>query len=461
MILKNYFYIFLLYFIFISCNKKQEGEYVAYFGGHVVNPSEKFVLFYKDDILIDTLFLDSKNFFFKKFDSLAPGMYKFVHNPEYQYVYFEKNDSLLVRINTVIFDESVVFTGNGDKKNNFLIKLYNEIENDRNNYFEIFNYDTKKFNNYIDSIHLKNKNYYQKRKSEINWSENFDNYAKASLNFSHLTKKEFYPVVYQMRNGKSIMDSLPKNYYDYRKKIDFNDKNLSSYSPFVKYLTAMLNNMAYCKSKQTDECSFINNINKLHLTDSIFKDKNTKNELLKNLATIYFLQDQDTDNNEEYIKTFETFSSNSNDIKELKSIAQNIKNLTENNFLPNIELKNIKNETLNSVNQIKQNTVIFFWDINFHSHYNAVHKKIKILQSKYPKYNFIGICIEKNQELWEKKVNSFNNNSIQNFRNTNLDSLSSKWFVNKINRTIIIGENGKIKNAFTSIFESNFEDDLK
>ena len=28
------------------------------------------------------------------------------------------------------------------------------------------------------------------------------------------------------------------------------------------------------------------------------------------------------------------------------------------------------------------------------------------------------------------------------------------------NRTIIIGENGKIKNAFTSIFESNFEDDL-
>jgi hypothetical protein len=462
MILKNTIYLLLISFLVISCkNDIPNQEYVAYFGGEVVNPTKKYVLFYKGEKLLDTLFLDKKNFFFKKFDSLAPGMYKFVHEPEYQYIYFDKNDSLLVRINTVMFDESVVFTGIGDKKNNFLISLFNQIEKDKNNYFETFDYDFKKFNHFIDSIYLKNKMFYDKRKATIQWDEKFDKYAKACFNFSYFTKKEFYPVVYQMRNGKSIMDSIPSNYYDYRKKINFNDEELSNYSPFIKHLTAMLNNMAYCKSQQTEECSFINNINKLHITDSIFKNKTTKNELLKKLAYIYFIQDQDIDNNLEYIETFEKLSTNKEDIKELKSISQNIKNLTFNNNLPSLDLQDIQDKIVNTNSIIKPNTVIFFWDINFHSHYLAVHKKIEKFKKSYPKYNFVAICIEENKDLWHKKINTLQNPYLVNYRNYNNDSLSNKWLVNKIHRTIIIGNNGKIKNAFTSLFESNFESELK
>ena len=159
--MKNIYFVLPLLTLLFSCkSEKKDGEYVAYFGGNVVNPNSKFVLLYKDNQLIDTLFLNANNIFFKKFDSLAPGMYKFVHEPEYQYVYFDKNDSLLVRINTVMFDESIVFTGKGDKKNNFLINLFNKIENDKNNYFETFDFGVSKFNIYIDSIHKRNKKYY-------------------------------------------------------------------------------------------------------------------------------------------------------------------------------------------------------------------------------------------------------------------------------------------------------------
>jgi Thioredoxin-like len=462
MILKNTFFLFLISLLGISCeNNNPNQEFVAYFGGEVVNPTKNYVLLYKDQDLIDTLFLDKKNLFFKKFDSLAPGMYKFVHEPEYQYIYFDKNDSLLVRINTVMFDESVTFTGRGEKKNNFLINLFNQIENDKNNYFETFDYDFKKFNRFIDSIHLIHKKFYEKRKLNIQWNQNLDKYAQSCLNYSYYTKKEFYPVVYQMRNGKSIMDSIPNTYYDYRKNINFNDQELSNYSPFVKYLTAMLNNMAYCKSQQTEECSFINNINKLHITDSIFKNKSTKNELLKKLAYIYFIQDQDVENNHEYLKTFENLSSNKDDIKELRKISQNIKNLAFNNSLPNLDLQDIQNKIVNTKAIIQPNTVIFFWDINFHSHYLAVHKKIEKYKKSYPKYNFVAICIEENQEQWHKKIETFNTPYLINYRNYNSDSLTNKWMVNKIHRTIIIGKNGKIKNAFTSLFESNFEDELK
>lgn len=459
----KYFYTILPFILLLfSCKKDNEdGEYTAYFGGEVLNPNTNFILLYKDNTIIDTLFLNEKNIFFKKFDSLAAGMYKFVHDSEYQYVFFDKNDSLLVRINTIMFDKSLVFTGKGDKKNNFLINQYNNIEKDKYNYFETFDYSIPKFNSYIDSIHYKNKKYYLKRKEEINWGENFDKYAKATYEYSYHTKKEFYPLVYQIRNGKSIINNLPEGYYNYRKKIDFNDEELCNYSPFIQYLTAMLNNMAYCKSKQTEECSFINNINKLYITDSIFKNKNTKNVLLKKLALIYFMQDQDIDNNKEYINTFQEISTDKKDLQEINLISENIKNLASDNFLPNIKLENSNNKIIDSKNVIAANTVIYFWDINFYSHYNAVHKKINVLKSKFPNYIFVGICIENNSGLWKSKIKSFKINNVNHFRTTNIDTLADKWYVNKIHRTIVIGSNGKIKNAFTSIFENEFENELK
>ncbi|GAW90036.1 hypothetical protein FPS14_contig00038-0012 [Flavobacterium psychrophilum] len=43
-------------------------------------------------------------------------MYTFKHEPEYQQIYFEKNDSLMVRLNTNEFDNSLTFCGRGDEK---------------------------------------------------------------------------------------------------------------------------------------------------------------------------------------------------------------------------------------------------------------------------------------------------------------------------------------------------------
>ncbi|HQX05092.1 MAG TPA: hypothetical protein PKZ44_13330, partial [Flavobacterium sp.] len=112
-------------YAFIGCQKEfKDDNFTAYFGGEVINPKSNFVLFLKDDVVIDTIYLDNKNRFIQKFDSLAPGLYTFKHEPEYQYVYFDKNDSLMVRINSMEFDESIVFCGRGDEKNNFLMELY-------------------------------------------------------------------------------------------------------------------------------------------------------------------------------------------------------------------------------------------------------------------------------------------------------------------------------------------------
>ena len=59
----------LLLSLLTSCKKDFSGDnYVAYFGGEVANPTKPYVLFFKNNIVIDTLFLKKDNTFFKKFD---------------------------------------------------------------------------------------------------------------------------------------------------------------------------------------------------------------------------------------------------------------------------------------------------------------------------------------------------------------------------------------------------------
>ena len=109
---------------FFSCKKTADiKEYQAYFGGEVTNPTSQYILFLKDSEVIDSVKLDEKNRFFFSFDSLAPGLYSFKSEPEYQYIYFDKNDSLMVHIDAKDFDNSLAFCGRGDQKNNFLMYL--------------------------------------------------------------------------------------------------------------------------------------------------------------------------------------------------------------------------------------------------------------------------------------------------------------------------------------------------
>ena len=102
------FLISLLLFLSSCQNKYSNKNYVAYFGGEIINPKNPYVLFCRNNEVLDTLKLDKNNRFFKKFDSLTPGMYSFKHEPEYQYVYFDKNDSIMLRVNSNEFDNSLI-----------------------------------------------------------------------------------------------------------------------------------------------------------------------------------------------------------------------------------------------------------------------------------------------------------------------------------------------------------------
>ncbi len=454
-----------LVLLFGSCHKQfGTDDYTAYFGGEVSNPTSPYVLLCKGTHVVDTIRLKEDNTFFIKFDSLTPGLYTFKNEPEYQYIYFDKNDSLMVRINANDFDESIVFCGRGEEKNNFLMELYLKNEHEKKKIYDVFEYDYAGFKKNIDSAYASKEQFYKSKKEAIGWNDDFDAYAKAMLNFNYYSKKEIYPVVHKMRTGVEMKRKLPKDYYEHRNKIDYNDASLTDFSPYVKYLTYMLNNMALAKDfpnvSEADK-SLEMNVRKLHIADSLFRNKSIKNTILNNIAFTYLLEDQNIINNKKFLDQYHVLSTDKSQHNEILKIGNAIQNLKEGNKLPGVELVNLNGRMLDFDALPKKKTVLFFWTQTFESHVVAAHKIIIDLMTKHPDYQFIAINVDRDQEEWKKDMGNYKFDGIQEYRAADFDDMKEKWVINKIHRTMIINADGTINNAFVSLFDARFEDNLK
>jgi len=450
---------------FFSCNKEfKDDNFTAYFGGEVINPTAPYVLFCKDSEILDTIMLQKDNRFFIKFDSLAPGLYTFKNEPEYQYVYFDKNDSLMVRINAADFDESIVFCGRGDQKNNFLMEMYLKYEADKKKIYEVYDYDLAAFTKNVDSSYKAKNTFYTKKKEEIKWSDDFDVYAKATLNFNYYAKKEIYPIVHKMRTGDDITDKLPKDFYDYRKSINFNDPKLTNFSPFVRYLTYMLNNIALDKANENEtpaDQALNSNIKKLNIADTLFKNDKIKNVILDNIAFTYLLEDQNIVNNKKFLDRYHLLSTDKSQHNEILKIGNSIQLLKTGNPLPEVTLVDLDNKKVSVKSLIKKKTVIFFWTESLESHLVAAHKKILEMKSRHPDYNFVAVNVDEDHAKWKKELSKYKFDGVTELQATNFEDLKEKWVINKIHRTMIINSNGTVNNAFVSIFDVSFEKYLK
>ncbi len=449
-----------------SCAKGfQPDDYTAYFGGEVTNRTGDYVLLYRGDELVDSIQIGRDNRFFRKFDSLAPGMYTFRHDPEYQYVYFDKNDSLMVTINSRDFDESIVFSGRGDQKNNFLMEFWLRNEKDRDNMFPIYELDLRAFNRAIDSVYKSNSAFYIRHKQDLKWHDGFDRYARALLDFPHYSRKELYPLVHHMRTGNDVVEQLPPDYYAFRRNIDFNNAELSGYSPFVRYLSFMLNNMAdinYHNHFSQQDLALKTNTNKLIIADTLIKNAKIRNSLLNNIAFNYLLEDQNAGNNQKFLETYNRLSTDRAQKQEILEIGRAINALAVGKKLPPVTLVDAQGKEIASDEVARGKCVIFFWTENAAAHLVESHKKVIELRKRYPEYKYIAVNLDPNHQQWRSMLEKYNFGPITELRCKDFDKeVRIKWAITKIHRTIVLDSDSTIKNAFTNLFDNGFEQNLE
>ncbi|MGV3459578.1 MAG: TlpA family protein disulfide reductase [Flavobacterium sp.] len=460
---KLYYFLCLLVFLLLmpSCNRSDD-NYAAYFGGEVQNPKVRYVLFSRGNTVLDTIPLDKNNSFFIKFDSLTPGLYSFKHEPEYQYVYFEKNDSLMVAINADDFDQSIVFSGRGEGKNNFMMELSLEHEKDRSTGILSYDKAPAQFIKSIDSTYAIRKAFYKKSKAAMNWSDEFDFYAKNRVDLNYYTKKEYYPYVHERRTGIAVRRQLPEDYYDYRKNIDFDDTRLTGFSPFVRYYTAMLNNMAVANVKDasiSSENALRDNIAKLNIADSVFTNESIRNQVLDNIAFSYLLEDTNIQHNRKFLERYLKLSTDKNEANEIHKIGRAIGRLNPGSPLPQIPLITTAGQSTDIMCK-KSPTIIFFWTTVAKSQFEQMYKRAFELKKKHPSIHFIAVNVD-NDEQWKRVISRYNFPAATQLRATDFTRLREDWVFTKIDRTIVLNADGTIKNAFANLLDTNFEKELK
>lgn len=450
---------FSLSTVFFSCDKKlvDPSDFSAYFSGEILNPRSEYILFCKDNQIVDTLYIDKQNRFSKKFDSLTPGMYILKHTNHTKYVFFDKNDSLNVRINTKDFEHASSFYGKGKDKNNFLLEMFASNIDNKNNLDYHYKKDLKSFKRSNDSLKDARTAFYLRRKTEIGWNNDFDLYAKAMIDFDYFTRLEIYPFAHYEYNGKEIKAELPKDYYDFRQKINFNNDKLTEFSPFARYLAVMINSIISDKKLVND---FEENLTKLQIVDSLISNQKVKNKVLNNIAFMYLLEDQNIANNDVFLKRYFEISTDSTQQNEILKIKNSIKNLSNNNRLPHVEFINTDKKDFDLNQEINKKTIIFFWTKNAINHYYASQEKINQIAKRFPEYEFISVNIDSDPEEWSRFVKYRNNSNAIELQAKDFSRLKDLWIINRLNRAIILNENATIKEVFVNIFDTDFQQKL-
>ncbi len=420
----------------------------TYFGGEIVNPKSKYVLFLKDDKVIDTILLNQKNKFSAKFKQLKEGLYTFKHGNEFQYIYLEPSDSILVRLNTWDFDKSIVFSGKGSSKNEFLINLFLQNEKDDKEMLSQFNLNQTNFQHKIDSLTKKRatiyKDFLSLEKDKI--SANYRKLANTALYYPLYNLKEIYPYYYKIANKQPNFPAIKSEFYNYRNTINLNEASLVSFYPYQNYVISYLYNLSY-QNKDISKNKLTNTL-LLEIVDHITLEK-FKNTLLKRVVLNDFLKSESTCSiNKKTLDIFLKYCTNSDYKDQIKKLVSDSKYVKNKNPLHNFDIKTYANEVKNIKDIIKdKNAVIYFWSTEFMSTDYFV-SRIKYLKNTYPEVLFIGIHLqnESNDLATDPNLKLLNLN--YQYKLTS-NSYANQYLTSNYPRAIIVNKNGTVENGFT------------
>lgn len=461
-------FIFILITL-IGC-KKDGNETVldyAYFGGEIINPNTNYVLLSKNDAVIDTIKLDGRNRFLYKINDLTEGLYTFSHGGEYQLILLEPEDSLLFRLNTLEFDESLVYSGKGDKKNNYFINEFLGNEQEEKFVVKLSQFDGKTFQSKVDSLRAHKLNALNKFSEKHNPSDLFLKIAKTNIDYTYYSSKEVYPFMHYGKNKAAILKSLPDNFYEYRKEINYNDEFLSSYHNYFKFLRYHFSNLSLRTHDHHDinACfdreSLCYNMDRLKLVDSLIVNPIIKDELLYHFTMGYLSKSKNEKNNNLLLKSYLSKSKSEKGKNKMERYTRSIHQLKEGLKFPEINLVTYNRDFIEVNDVISTPTVLSFWSHVYYEHFKESHYKLKELKQKYPEVKFIAIniddySVEKSRKLLENH-GFFNMNQFK-FKNPekSLETLA----VYPMTKTILVDKNKKIVNSNTNLFSIHFEEQL-
>jgi hypothetical protein len=420
------------------------------------------VVFLKDNQVIDTVKLDSENFFKFSTGCIAPGLYSFTHN-EYQIFYLEPGDSLMLRVNTADFDESLSYSGKGSAENNLLIELFLMNESENTLMPSLYRLSPAEFEKKIDSLRDVRMALYNEYDKNQKLRKGFKPIAMANIDYDYYSKKELYTSA-NAANPLLKPEDFPKDFYAYRANIDFGNAALRSYYPYYRFLNRYFDNLANRKyaapGSYMNRNSYEHNYYKIKIIDSLVKCDTLKNNLLKTSTRRYLINGKDAENEKRIVELFKQANTSPAHHAEISKLAASTMLLTPGHKIPNVLVVNYENVMKDLHSIVKRPTVLYFWSSESVKHFKNLHSRSAELKAKYPEYDFIGINTDTHFKKWKDVVRKSGYQELQEYQLENVKDAEIKLLINSMNKAIIIDKNSMILDGHTNLFSPNIEENL-
>ncbi|SFZ81953.1 conserved protein of unknown function [Tenacibaculum maritimum NCIMB 2154] len=429
---------FFLLSIVFACKESKENN-TAYLGGKIINPKSDYIILFNHDKVLDSIKLNEDHTFSRKFNNIKEGLYYFKHGPEHQYIYLEPNDSLLIRLNTWDFDESLVFSGSSANKNNILINSFLDAEKKEQFFHNLHQLPPSKFKAKIDS--LKQVNLKQIEEFKIN-NPNVSNKFLEILNISFIfplySELECYTVNYKPTINPINLPS----FFKHRKSINMGLDSIMFFSTYSDYVIGKIYNDVYQQGFQKDTDEFT--VALLKAIDNNISSEKLKNTYLKHATVKYFYRKSSCDINKNSFYTFFKLNTSIKDKKEIQRLLNDAKQLRRKDSFPSFNVMNSNGDSLDIRKVIKGKKSAVYFRNTDHSLSNTVASRTNFLSKKVPGIQFVIINMIGNNDYYSRKMNTKEQYYLKD------NSKAYQFLTSKYPRTVLVSENGVIQNGFSS-----------
>ena len=390
-----------LFSILTGCNDSESGRSTGtYFGGHIVNPTAGYLTLIKDTTVIDTSYLDKEDNFSFRLKNTEEGLYSFQHGYESQIMYLAPGDSILMWANTLEFEESLHFSGIGAEKNNFLVNLFLQNENNTDLVLDYYKIPPAEFQEITDSIRTRRLNRLAELEEKHDFSQNFVEVARKMVQFENNNLKEQYTYLIN-KYYPEFSEDFPANFFDYRKDINFSEKTFQSNPAYLRFLENYLINLSMqdCTGNpENNDCFDTNdyeNIRKrIELIDSLTVLPMVRNYIFNKLGSAGMVMGKNRHELKEILELLDEKGIPNQDFRNLLTLGS-----IQLAFIPGINVGNTplvtpEGEHIRISNIIDKRAIIYIWSMHSPAHHKSQHRSIEDLKIKYPDIDFIGINID-------------------------------------------------------------------
>ncbi len=342
--------------LLLSCNKSK----FVKISGEVIHPTHNYVVFTKDKIVFDTIYLNPDNHFSVRIPVNKYNIYEVIYGPDSQYIYTEPNKELKLKIYSENFHEKLNFFGDFVEENTLLKKAFIKEMKNYTSFYEWYDLDYNTFKSKLDLLISEQNLEFNKLKQKP-YSKSFLEVMEVIMLYTLHAKVEEYSW-FKLHLKGSQLKIDPKIITENRKKINLKKDDLFLLEVYRDILFLICDNNALFKGYKL--LSDNHTASALRTINQFITNPKLKESLSKELLIGFFKCKYYNSSIEKTVKTYEQINTEKAEKSFISDYLNDLNLAKKGDFLPKFELKNKQGIKINSLDLIKNNekALVIFYD---------------------------------------------------------------------------------------------------